>query len=351
MRDARTGAIALATGRVTQDEIGAVVLEKSGGTPETYAAGRVQRIEFGDVPEAYREGHLFSDKGDLANAAAKFKVAASDAETRDCVRASARLLAADTLLRHGAVDPSAYTDADTSATRYLEDFPNGREVPRARMLRARAQFLGGDVAKAAEEFKGIHREAAGSTPTPGYDQLFCYRAGLRAADAYLALKETLAAREIYQSIEAAVPGVIAGRAEEDPERPGLLAVQAEARLGEGFVLLASGSVAQAQTFFEQQDVGEESHPALRFGVKLGLGLVHLTQGEPRQASLHFATVSSLDHTDRDRVARALIGLAESALALPDSDGAANARTWLRSVLDHYPDSIWVRRAQELVAKL
>ena len=36
-------------------------------------------------------------------------------------------------------------------------------------------------------------EASGAAPTEGYEALLCYRAGLRAADAYLMEKETLAA--------------------------------------------------------------------------------------------------------------------------------------------------------------
>ncbi len=350
-RAKRSNNVLSISGVVTENRLTGVVVAPRGGEPETIEAGRVVHVELGDVPADYHEGLLLFERGDLANAAAKFKLAATDEDARDVVRAAARLRAAEALLRHGATDPSAFAEADTAATRFLEDYGTNREVPRARFVRAQAQLCGGDMVKAAEEFRSLYREAASAVPTEGYDLLLCYRAGLRAADAYLMQDETLAAREIYQAMEAALPGVIAGLAEDAPQRAGLLAFQAEARLGEGFVLLASGSTSQARSYFEEQDTGSDSHAALRFGVKLGLGLVHIAEGDYRRAQVALASVTSIDYTDRDRTARALTGLAEAALGLPDSDGGANARIWLQSVMDHYPDSIWVRRAQELIGTL
>jgi TolA-binding protein len=72
--------------------------------------------------------------------------------------------------------------------------------------------------------------------------------------------------------------------------------------------------------------------------------VLLAEGNARAAQLEFAQVSALDHTNEQRAARALLGLAESALAL----GAKNdAKTWLEALQAQHGDTPAVLKAQEL----
>ncbi len=344
----RSGGVVAASGTVMKNDIDEVLLVGRGGDEQTYETGRVRSVTFGAVPASYREGLLLIERKDLVNAAAKFKLAAADEDAREVVRASARLRAAETLLLLGAIDSSAFADADTAATRFIEEHSTNRELPQARMIQARARLATGDFPSAAELFRALYRESAGAEPTEGYDPLFCATAGLRGADAYLMASDTLAAREIYQALEAKLPGVIAALDEEDSSRSRWIAVQAEARLGEGFALLTAGSIGQARAFFDQQVTDAESPAALRFGVQLGHGLINLAEGDYRRAQFDLATVSSMDHTDRARAARALIGLAQTSLNLPDSGARQQGKVWLQSVLDHYSDTIWVRRAQELL---
>jgi len=346
--DRRSGGVIAASGTVMANELDEVRLTGRDGDEQKFKSDRVRGVTFGGVPASYREGMLLRERDDFLNAAAKFKLAAADPDARDVVRASARLRAAEALLLLGAVDSSAFADADTAATRFIEEHATNRELPQARFIQARARLATGDFASAAELFRSLYREGTGVAITPGYDPLFCTTAGLRGADAYLMAGDTLAAREIYQALEAKLPGVIAALEEDDNTRSQWVAAQADARLGEGFALLTAGSTGQAKAFFDSQVTNAESPAALRFGVTLGKGLVNLAEGKYRQAQFDLASVSSIDHTDRNRAARALIGLAQSSLNLPDTGARQQGKVWLRSVLDHYSETIWVVRAQELL---
>ncbi|MEQ1894718.1 MAG: hypothetical protein ABL998_19420, partial [Planctomycetota bacterium] len=137
-------------------------------------------------------------------------------------------------------------------------------------------------------------------------------------------------------------------ADNDPLRPLFTSIQSEARLGEGYCLLASGSLSQAKTFFQGQISAAEKQAARRFGARLGLGEALLAEGSARAAQLEFAQVSAIDHTDQDRTARALVGLAESALAL---NAKNDAKLWLEAVRSQHGDTPAALRAQELLQKL
>jgi hypothetical protein len=67
--------------------------------------------------------------------------------------------------------------------------------------------------------------------------------------------------------------------------------------------------------------------------------------------LNFAKVSSIDHTDRDRVARALFRLAESTRELSDPGSAGTVRTWLETVTTDYGDTPWAGPARKLLETL
>ena len=121
-----------------------------------------------------------------------------------------------------------------------------------------------------------------------------------------------------------------------------------ARLGEGFCLLAKGSTSQARTFFQGQLTNASKSSSQRFGARLGLAQALFADGRFREAQIEFAQVSAIDHTDRDRVARALVGLAECSQQLSDSTGRQQAKSWLQTVKDQYGDTPSALRAQELL---
>ncbi len=349
-----SGALRPVSGVLTENNLSGVAVGD-----ERFDADRIAHITFGSVPSSFREAKNYFELRSYAEAAAKYRLAAGESD-RNVVQAAARLRAAQALLYVGSVDSSAFADADREASRFLEDFPKNREVPLGRYIQATARFLSGDAAAAGALFQAIYDEVTNSVPSEGYGIVLGYKSGLRGASAYLEAGMTQEAREIFQRMTSNLPGLIAGMTEEDRNYSDMLAIQASARLGEGFALLAGGNSSRAVDFFREQLNGATtasdessrlSTAALTFGARLGLGLALAKEGQYRPAQIELAIVSSLDHTDRDRVARALLGLAECALNLPDSDSRSQARAWVETVLNQYSDTLWVQRAHALLGTL
>ncbi|MEM7306524.1 MAG: hypothetical protein AAF682_07635 [Planctomycetota bacterium] len=351
-KNRRTGAVSPVSGVVSENGLEEVKVT-AGERERDIDSKLVVRIVFGDVPPSYREASMYFDRGDFENASAKFQLAAGDAATREVVQAAARLRGAESLMRLGSADSGAFERAATEAATFLADFPLNREVPSARMLQARATHLSGQAAGAADLYRLIFREAENETPSTGYTWSDCMRAGLRAGDAFLAAGDGDKARETFSALDGAVLRVLGTLDEDSPERDTLLSIQAQSNLGEGWSLLAAGNASQAKTFFRAKlsNAGPESLPALRFGSHLGLAESLLAEGEVRTAQLEFALVSALDHADRDRAARALVGLARCALKTSDGEARTDARRWLQTVTDHYGDTPAVRAAQEMLSSL
>jgi len=339
-------------GTIQENSLSRVVIVEPGGRERTVQSSAVQRVDFGGVPPSYTEGLAYFDRGDFENAARQFQLAASDASARPVVQAAARLHAARAWMRRGADDANAFGQAKDEAERFLADHPDNREVPAARALLARATWLSGDPAGAAELYRSLYQEAGdqeagGGKPTTGYSLLDCYAGGLAAARAFLSADDADTARGLFAEISSGLTTVLSSLDEDDPQRLALTSVQSEARLGEGFCLLASGSASQARAYFQRRLDDDRSTSAERYGARLGLAEALLADGETRRAQIEFATVSAVDYTDRDRVARALIGLAECALRLADTDARQDAKLWLQTVRTQFGDTPSVLRAQEL----
>jgi hypothetical protein len=347
----RRGSASTLTGTVVQNDLDKVVVE-TGDRKREFDSSDVQRITFGTVTANFIDGTAYFDRGDFENAAAKFRLAATEGSARDVVKAAARLRAVESLMRLGATDASAFGQAREEADKFLSNHASSRDVPQARMLQARATRLAGDAAGGGALYRALYKEGAAEPPTTGYPRLLCYQAGLRAARALLDAGDTLQAREIYAEMETALPRLLADEAEGTPERTALLAVQAQARLGEGYCLLASGSTGQGRTFFQGQvNNADPSDPALRYGARLGYAEALLAESKFREAQLEFAFVAAIDHTDRDRAARALVGLAESSSRLPDTDTRLKVRKWLEDVTTRYGDTPAALTAREMLRNL
>jgi TolA-binding protein len=345
-RNAR-GQVNTIVGKVRDNSLTQVVVD-SGGSERKIDALAVQRIDFGDVPAAFADAQLYLERGEAANAAAKFALAAGDAAARPVVRARARLAAAEAWLRAGGADEAALGNARKECEQFLSEFASNRDAPGARLLLARAQLLLGDGTAAADTAAKLYREVVGTAATPGYPPLVSFQAGLIAGEAYLAVKDAAKAREIYLGLDGAIGSALANLPDSDPLRVAYGAIQSEARLGEGFCLLATGSLSQARTFFQGQIGGADGNPVRRFGAQLGLGETLLAEGDARAAQLELAQVSAIDHTNPDRAARALVGLAECALKLGSK---ADAKTWLEDVRARHATSPAARKAMELLKSL
>lgn len=337
-RNAR-GDVRVDSGTITENTLTETVLTTSDGKDQKRASDVVVRVSFGRVPTAYADGTAYFERGDFENAAAKYRLAAGDDGTSPVLQARARLQAARALMEQGRADTAAFGEARSELETFLADHADNRDVPAARMLLGRALRLSGDAAAATTAYRELFGEAGAGTPTTGYPLALCYEAGAAAAETALVAGDSATAQEVFGTIESGLPTVLASLEEEDPARGRLLAVQSTARLGEGWVLLASDQGSQAVTFFRTQvQNAPADQPALRFGAQLGLGEALLASGEPRQAQIELAQVSSLDFTSRDRVARALTGLAACALELPDSQARSQAQAWLDTVLNDYADT-------------
>ena len=349
--NSRRGEIQIKSGTITQDDLAGVKLTDKGGKESRQDPLNVRRVVWGDVPPSFSDGRIYFERTDYENAVAKFRIAATDAEARPVVQAAARYNSTRSLLAWGANDASRFTEAAQEADRFLTAFPENRYVPLVRELKARATLLSGDAKSAADEFRSLYAESDG--PTKGYDFLTCARAGHAAAHAFLTASEpdTVAARELFSGLASKIGAQLVELDEEAPERAELSALQESAQLGEGYVLLATkGQARQAKTFFESR-IKNKGSASQRFGAQLGYALALQSEGELQKARIQFAKVAALDHTDRDRAARALLGMAECSKELKDSsESAADVRLWLEEIVSKYGDTPSARKARELLSE-
>jgi len=345
--DKRTGAIDMLPGIVQEHGLVETVVIR-GGKERKYDTWRVERIVWGSVSGSFREARTYYERGDFENAAAKFLVASTN-DQRTPVQAAARILAAQSYLQLATTNPDRFSDAIEQAERYIDDHYDGAGLPTARALLARATWLSGDPAAAAPLYLALFQEAGAGEITPGYLLVPCLNAGLHGARAYLAAGETLPAREIYTTLQQRADSALVALEEEARDRAELRRLSFEARAGEGFVLIASKQNQQAITFFNSLlGSAGKTDSALRFACFLGLAEAQAAEKKYRAAQLNFCRVSSLDHTDRDRVARALYHLAESTRELSDPNSAGTVRTWLESVSNDYGDTPWAGPARKLL---
>lgn len=346
---ARTGKRAIVTGTVTENGLAEVVLTQ--GDKETRIESvEVERIAWGGVTPDFREADIYFERGDFENSATRFRQAL-DAEERAVVKAVALRRIGESLLRLGASDSSKYTEAVAEFDRFISDYSKDRALPEVRWMKGRAALLGGDAKTAATEFGALYHEGAGTTPTPGYDMLLCARAGVAAAQAQLAAGETLAAREMFGVVRNRLSEMLSQAEPGNPAAVELGHLAAEADLGEGFVLIANDQGAQAKPFFNARFSNADSSPTTRFGALLGLAEAHYRQQEFSEARLAFARVAALDYTSRDRVAHALVRMAQCRVQLKDGDWKPAARTWLEDVVRTYGDTPAAFEARQVLPTL
>jgi len=338
-------------GSITENTLEGVTLT-SGEKEQKVKGDEIVQIVWGSVPPSFTDGENYLARRDYGNALARFQEAAADASARTVVQAAARRRATDALLAWGAVDPGQFANCVTECDRFLSDHAGNRDVPEVRWIKGRAQRLAGDTAGSAATFNALFNEGAAEPATQGYERSLCMRAGLEAADALVASGNGAEARPLYLSIENELAGMIASL--EDPESlelGPLLSAQARAAMGEGFCMLASGQADQALTFFEGRSRDTEATAATRSTAALGLAEAYLASGKTREAQLQFARVSAAEYTDRDRMARALVGLAESTMTLLDTDAKATARRYLDDVIQRFGDTPAAARAAETLKTL
>jgi len=346
----RTQKTSTITGVITEDSLEFVKVDQGGRETKNQAV-EIVKVTWGNVPAAFRDGVTFQNRGDFASAVAKFQLAADSAE-REVVQAAARYHAAKSLLSAGASDPNQFDAAIAECDKFLADYANNRQVPHVREIKARATMLAGRAAEAAALYKALYEEGANDPATTGYSRELCLSAGISAARAFLAAGDGLAARELFAGLDPAYAGLIAAHGDETTAKHAELAgARAEVMVGEGFCLIAADQVDQAVSFFETKLTDSELPSRGQFAASLGLAEALVTKGDLRRAQIEFAKVSAIDHTDRDRAARARVGLADTTLKLQDSDATTSAKQLLTNVTSFYGDTPAAKRAAELLQKL
>ena len=352
VKNPRTGAVTVVTGEVQEDGLEDVVVEVRGKETKVQS-DRVVRIEWGSAPPAFEEGRRYFDRGLFEDAAAKFRVAAGDASAREVVQAVAQLHSAEALLAWGADDPVRFEEATAAAASFLSEHPEHRLVADARMLEARGLRLSGKAEQAAGKYREVFALLEGEEAPLGYDAETCLRAGLYGARAMLAAGDTLGAREVFTALDSSVGPLLASLTPEDPGYASLAAIRDEAQLGEGFAELTAGNSSAALTFFQNKLTGMNggATDTIRAVASLGLGEALLAEGQTRRAPIEFARVSALDHSDRDRVARAQLLLAKCAQELKDRDAKKTSCTWLKAVVESYGDTPSAAEARKLITTL
>jgi hypothetical protein len=353
VRSKRDGSVQLMSGVVNTNQLDQVVVQIAGKDTK-FDGELVVRIVWGDVPTSFKDGRVYFARGEFAEAAAQFRLAAGDAASRPVVKAAARLSAAQALLRWGAKEALHFAEAGEEAAKFLAEFPNNREVPEARMVQARAKWMYGQTAEAAQLNRAIFAEWKPEGPTPGYQRELCLDAGLNAARALLEMQppDTLGARDMFASLERAAGAAAVAMEANDPAKPRMVRLQDEASLGDGFAELAGGNARQAVSFFQSKLANKSSmSDTLRCAASFGLAQALLAEGKLREALFQFAYVSAMEHRDRDRAAAAQVGLADTTLKLADPDATPQARAWLESVTQTQGDTLASVRARELLKKL
>ncbi|MCP3918267.1 MAG: hypothetical protein GY711_22175 [bacterium] len=348
----RTQKVTTLVGVVTENTLENVRIERD-GKDNKYSSDEIVRIVWGDVPPSFKDAKVYAERLDFENAVAKFRVTATEAGARPVVQAAARLASAENLLLWGATDATHFADCVTEVDRFLADHTDDRSVPRARWVKARALLLSGDAAGAAAGFQALYEKGANDPPTVGYRREDCLNAGLDAAKSFLAADDVASARALFGTLETAFAGLAAAAEESGAmvAEAALRGAQGEAAVGEGFCILKGGDAAAARTFFEGRLANPGASSAERYAAMLGIAESYRRQNKNRNAQIEFAKVSALDHTDRDRAARALVGLADATLQLADSDAKGSARTWLTQVTEVYGDTPSAAVAAEMLTGL
>lgn len=348
----RTGRVEIITGVVSENSLGKVRVDRASGDQDQYTADEIVEIVWNSAPSTYKDGNVFLERRDYEAAVAMFKSAASDSDAREVVQAAARHSVARALLLAGGQDANRYAECIEECDRFLADYSDNRDLPQVRWLKARALRLDGKGAEAAQAFKALYEEGANDPATEGYDREFCLRAGLDAAEAFLSQGDTLGARELYATLQNSLQGLIAGMdtVEFPAEIARLEGAREVAALGEGFCLLVDGQTDQAMSFFEGKasNPSDTSNGSARGGALLGLGEALLEKGRHRQAQIEFAKVTTVDYSNRDHRARALLGLARASMKLGDPSSAEETKRYLSSIMTQYTDTPASQAARELL---
>lgn len=350
VRDAR-GGTSMLSGRILSASLREVVIEIE-GKQRSVASDRVLRLTLGGVPAGYEEGQRLLQSGDYANAVSSFRLVAADGGASKVVQAAAGALALEAGLRLAGRGEGDFAALAVDAARFISGQSDSRELPAIRALEARALWLSNQAGEAGKRYEALFAELQGSTPNPGYDLVECLRAGWLGSLAKLDAGDVAGARKLSKALESALPAALAELAADDPRRGRLASLAEGASQLEGFALLADKKASQAKTFFKAAvDGAKPAELLLRTVALVGLGESHAAQGEWREARLAFARAFATGVEQPEFLGRALVGQAQCALELAETNSKEQARRWLDSLGRSYGTTPAARRGLDLAKRL
>lgn len=330
----RSGKTIPILGTVTEDGLERLTI-KDGEDKETKVdSSEVLQVVWGSTPIAFGDGKTYQKRSKWEDAIKSYRDAAADGSARGPVKAAARLLSLQAMMAWGESEPARFADAVGEADRFISEFSDSRHFPLVRSLKARAAWLSGDTAAARDGYNALFE--AGKDGATGYSPVLMANAALSAGHAAVAAGDPSGARTLYTSAEAAFRAVSSS---DDPTIDAAAKASAKggaevAALGESFSKVARGDFSGAKSALERA-VDKNETTAGKAAARLALGQAHLGLDEHYDAMVHFGWVSAMDHTNADRRAAALLGLADASLKSSPETGAAAAKSALERIMSEY----------------
>lgn len=341
----RTNKMQAFTCTVTSDGLSKVATTRRDGKDQSINSVEIIEIVWGTVPASFSDAATYAKRGDWESAVKNYQQAAGDGDTREPVRAAARLRSIEALLAWGATDSARFADAVSESNRFLADHSDNRRLPLVRAMKARAAWLSGDAVAARDGYRELFNTGKGGAD--GYRPLGTAEAALAGGYAALAAGDNVGGRELFDLARAAFNAI-------ETESARVAAAAAAgievASLGEALTQVASGDAGRARATFETAARNNKTAAGIA-AARLGLGHAHLADGNARKAQFEFAWVAGIDHTTGDRRASALVGLAEATLAAGGDNAPAAAKSALDRVRTQYGATPAASKAAELLKSM
>jgi len=326
------------------------VTYRSGGTDSSMPTIQLSHVEWTEPPDAYDLGRGALDKGDSEAAANFFQEAAAKAAEagRKALELDCKFMAGKALALGMGADAKRAGAALTGLQAYLDAAPNGFHVPEARLLKARAQRIGGDAAGAEAGLKEFEELAL----KQGWGLAWDARAKLERAKLYLEQNKAADARTAFQGVKSAVDAAL-GHATGNDARE-LESLKMLAVVSEGETYLREKKLDEAKRYFAQLATTSTANP-VRAAALAGeahaavLAASKTDVKQLREAQLKLAQAVVLDSANADTTAKALFLQGQILTTLGPEHEADNfkqrARDYFETVVKYYGSSPWANEAR------
>ncbi len=329
---------------VLQDDYDKVVYQKVGRPKKEEPASKVQRIVYGGLPQAFRDGEKAEKAADQGaenakslyeNAARSFELAANTAK-RASVKALALYRAALCRMKLGLQDKALLPSAIKAFQAFLEFAPKSRFSLEARLELARCHRLNGDLQGGLKVLDAFSKRILDETLPVKWDALV-----------QMERIRTLLAGGKPRDAAPLVDGAARALNEIQPKTDEIRAYQVELKFLEGKTKIDSKDYSGAETYFQGLLSQASKDPDLQSAAYAGLGETYYARGMEKKsekdlwkAYFNFGRAYVLDIRDREMGARVLYYEGAVLLALgplkAGRDSAATAKGYFNQVVKFFP---------------